>query len=218
MAEKIGSISINNEAIPTVESFEFKHSLSNFHYSKNSTVSLSNKHHKFGQQSLQWQWRGNSKISTQNFSLLTHAQSPLPYGKHFPASPILIISLYSEHKQNTVLRLSYSKQQQELVWFELPINFSGWRTVAVPFYEMNGTPPNINEAVNYDTFTVKLRAIMPVKYILMTLSIRNTKMIAIRIQVNKCLLFKKKHNYRVTIYGCHYLDTWITLRIFCLIN
>ena len=143
---------------PAVESFENNAILDKYHYSNGSKISISNKHYKFGQNSLLWQWQGQSSLSTQHFRLLTHSQSPLKYGKHFPASPTLAISLYSEKKQSTTLQVSFDKndgkEDNKTVWFDFPLDFSGWRTVWLPFYEMSGDAPKKNAPVSYDTFTI----------------------------------------------------------------
>ncbi len=143
---------------PAVESFENNAIVDKYHYSNGSKISISNKHYKFGQNSLLWQWQGQSSLSTQHFRLLTHSQSPLKYGKHFPASPTLAISLYSEKKQSTTLQVSFDKndgkEDNKTVWFDFPLDFSGWRTVWLPFYEMNGDAPKKNAPVSYDTFTI----------------------------------------------------------------
>jgi len=140
---------------PAIESFESNSVLHHYQHSDNSNVSISNKHYKFGQHSLKWQWQGENSLATQHFRLLTHDQSPLKYGKHFPASPTLVISLYSEKRQSTSLKISFRQQSSEnSVWFDLPLNFSGWRTVWIPFYEMNGNAPEKNASVSYDTFTI----------------------------------------------------------------
>jgi chondroitin-sulfate-ABC endolyase/exolyase len=140
---------------PAIESFESNSVLHHYQHSDNSNVSISNKHYKFGQHSLKWQWQGENSLTTQHFRLLTHDQSPLKYGKHFPASPTLVISLYSEKRQSTSLKISFRQQRSKnSVWFDLPLNFSGWRTVWIPFYEMNGNAPEKNASVSYDTFTI----------------------------------------------------------------
>ncbi len=143
---------------PAVESFEDNSILNHYQHSDQSKLSISNKHYKFGQYSLRWQWQAPSTLSTQHFRLLTHSESPLKYGKHFPASPTLVISLYSEKKQSTSLKISFDHQDKTLnkqqVWFDLPLNFTGWRTVWLPFYEMKGHAPSINTQVNYDTFSI----------------------------------------------------------------
>ncbi|MCJ8319974.1 MAG: hypothetical protein MJK12_10095 [Colwellia sp.] len=139
---------------PAVESFENNSVLDYYQHSDHSQLSLSKKHYKFGQQSLLWKWQGRNNLTTQHFRHLSHDQSPLKYGKYFPASPNLIISLYSEKIQKTSLKISYSHDNKEQVWFDLPLNFSGWRTVWIPFYEMKGHPPKKNTAVSYDTFSI----------------------------------------------------------------
>jgi chondroitin-sulfate-ABC endolyase/exolyase len=143
---------------PAVESFESNSVLNYYQHSESSDISISTKHYKFGQHSLKWQWQGKSTLTTQHFRLLTRNQSPLKYGKHFPASPTLVISLYSENSQSTSLKISFDKQdhkgEMKTAWFDLPLNFSGWRTIWLPFYEMNGDSPKKNASINYDTFTI----------------------------------------------------------------
>lgn len=144
-----------------VESFEDNSILDYYQHSDNSKISISNKHYKFGQHSLHWQWQGKNHLTTKRFRILTRDQSPLKYGKHFPASPMFVISLYSEKKQSTVLKISFDKHDREqgkqTVWFDFPLNFSGWRTTWVPFYEMKGHTPDKNSPVSYDTFSISSR-------------------------------------------------------------
>lgn len=139
---------------PAIESFESNSVLDYYQYTNNSKISLSSKHYKFGKRSLQWQWQGKSTLSTQHFRILTHSQSPLKYGDYFPSSPTVIMSIYSDRKQSTSLKISFSQQNKNIVWFDFPLNFHGWRTIQVPFYEMNGHAPKKNTPVTYDIFSI----------------------------------------------------------------
>lgn len=141
---------------PAVESFENDSILNLYQTNGDNKLTISNKHYKFGNQSLQWQWQGKSSLTTKNFRILSHDQSPLKYGDYFPASPTLIISIYSEQKQSTSLNISFQNdnQKNKKVWFDFPLNFYGWRTIEVPFHEMEGDAPEQNTPVNYNTFSI----------------------------------------------------------------
>lgn len=136
------------------ESFESENSILNYKKNSESTLSISKKHRKFGQSSLQWEWTGKSFFGTSNFKHLNEDDSPLKYGRYFPNSPILTLSLYNEVSQDETIKISYEKEDVEQVWFNIKLNFTGWRTIWVPFYEMNGNPPKKNEEVAYDYFKV----------------------------------------------------------------
>ncbi|KGJ88280.1 chondroitinase family polysaccharide lyase [Colwellia psychrerythraea] len=142
---------------PAVESFESSSVLQYYQHNDDSQISLSKQHYKFGQRALLWQWQGNSRLSTQQLRLLTYNQSQLKYGNYFPASPTFLISLYSEQPQTSSVKISFEKNGdvsgKESIWFDLPLNFSGWRIFRVPFYEMNGQAPEKNAEVHYDTLT-----------------------------------------------------------------
>ncbi|WP_140487208.1 chondroitinase family polysaccharide lyase [Flavobacterium sp. GSA192] len=147
------------ESNPAKESFESESSIINFKKNKSSSLSISNKHHQFGKSSLQWEWSGVSFFKTSNFGILSKKDSPLKYGDHFPASPTLVMSLYNEKSQDEIIKISYEKEGKEEVWFSIKLNFTGWRTIWVPFYEMNGNPPKKGDAIAYDTFKVSCSSI-----------------------------------------------------------
>ena len=142
-----------NRTKPVVESFEKDAVLSKYKTS-NSSLSTSEKHFKFGEKSLQWSWTDASSFGTSNFRVLTIDESPLPYGDFFPASPTLQMSIYNETPQNEKITISYETGGEKEVWFDLPLNFKGWRTIWVPFYEMQGNTPKKGAAVNYDYFKI----------------------------------------------------------------
>lgn len=138
---------------PAKESFENETSIVTFKKT-NSSLSISDKHHQFGKSSLQWEWKGEGSFETSNFKITSKKNSPLQYGDYFPSSPTLIISLYNEKAQNENIKISYGKNGKEEVWFPINLNFTGWRTIRVPFYEMSGNPPKKEDAIAYDTFKV----------------------------------------------------------------
>jgi chondroitin-sulfate-ABC endolyase/exolyase len=138
---------------PAVESFEDEAVLSTYK-AQNSNLSASEVHYRYGEKSLKWTWTGEAKFSTSNFRLLTKKESPLAYGDHFPASPTLQLHFYNESPQNQKITFSFKKNGQKEVWFDVILNFKGWRTIWVPFYEMKGNAPKKGASIDYDTFQV----------------------------------------------------------------
>ena len=138
---------------PAVESFESPTALSSFD-STNGKLSLSNAHSRFGKSSLEWTWHGESAIGTSHFKILSMEESPLQYGAHFPASPTLHLSVYSETPQDGSITIAFEKDGKQEVHFDLNLDFKGWRRIWVPFYEMKGNPPQKGAQVDYDYFKV----------------------------------------------------------------
>lgn len=139
---------------PPKESFEKETSILNFKKDNSSKLSISDKHHQFGKSSLQWEWSKGGFFETSNFRLLTKKESPLSYGDYFPSSPTLVMSLYNEKAQNETIKVLFGKNGADQVWFPIKLNFTGWRTIRVPFFEMSGNPPKKGEAIDYDVFKV----------------------------------------------------------------
>ncbi|MGB2127886.1 MAG: chondroitinase family polysaccharide lyase [Flavicella sp.] len=138
---------------PAVESFESSKVL-NFYNSENATLSISNEHRRFGQNSLKWEWNEKSSFSTTHFKSLSLDESPLAYGDHFPASPTLQMSVYSEIPQDGTIRISFENESGENVGFDIALNFKGWRRIWVPYYEMQGDTPQKLAMVDFETFKV----------------------------------------------------------------
>ncbi|MEQ9289154.1 MAG: chondroitinase family polysaccharide lyase [Cyclobacteriaceae bacterium] len=143
-------LSANAQPKPAVESFEKEAVLQYYRPSGQSELAISPERYKFGQSSLKWQWKGKSHFSTSHFRVLSQKESPLAYGDHFQASPTFIFSIYNEKSSNDTLRINFSKSDEDKVWFDLALTFTGWRTLWVPFYEMQGNPPEQGAAVAYD--------------------------------------------------------------------
>ncbi|GGA82321.1 chondroitin sulfate ABC lyase [Flavobacterium palustre] len=139
---------------PAKESFENETSIINFKKNKSSVLSINGKHHQSGKSSLQWDFIGGGFFETSNFRILTKKESPLAYGDYFPASPTLVMSLYNDKAQNETIKISFEKQGKEEVWFPIKLNFTGWRTIRVPIFEMSGNAPKKGDAIAYDTFKV----------------------------------------------------------------
>ncbi|MEC5166561.1 chondroitin-sulfate-ABC endolyase/exolyase [Flavobacterium sp. PL11] len=142
-----------NDYKPAVESFETAQAL-NAYKATNGKISISDSHKKYGKSSLQWEWKGKSSIGTSNFKILTAEESPLEYGLFFPSSPTLQMAIYNEKSQNGKITISFEKNGAKQVEFDVPLAFTGWRTIWVPFYEMQGNAPKKLAAVDYDYFRI----------------------------------------------------------------
>ncbi|MBP1841511.1 chondroitinase family polysaccharide lyase [Formosa algae] len=140
---------------PYKVNFETQSELKHFDHNKKSKIQISDRHYKLGKSSLRWDFKGDSYLKTSFFDILTEKESPLAYGDYFPNSPTTSFSIYNENIKEGSLRFSfYSTNEDDETWFELPLNFTGWRTVWVPFYEMNGNTPKQNTPVNFTTFKI----------------------------------------------------------------
>jgi len=149
----IGFLGYAQNSKPAVESFEQKAVLTQYK-SENSNLSVSEKHFKYGNKSLKWTWTDTAFFSTSNFRILTKKESPLAYGDHFPSSPTLQMNFYNEAPENQEITISFEKNGQKEVWFDVVLNFKGWRTIWVPFYEMKGNAPKKGASIEYDSFKV----------------------------------------------------------------
>jgi len=153
----VSGFSQNNNYKPAVESFESPAGLSAYK-ADNGKLSISEAHRKYGKASLQWEWNGESSIGTSNFRILSIKESPLDYGDFFPASPTLQMALYNETAQDEKITISFEKNGVKEVYFDVPLSFTGWRTIWVPFYEMQGNAPKKLAAVDYDYFRISTTA------------------------------------------------------------
>ncbi|GAA3557266.1 chondroitinase family polysaccharide lyase [Snuella lapsa] len=147
---------LQGQEYPAVESFEKEETLKTYKHSENSKLTISDNHFRFGKHALRWEWNGGkSTIETSNFRHLTKAESPLAYGDHFPSSPTFMLSVYSEAPQKGCVRFLFGNDTKDDVWFDLDLNFYGWRRLWVPFYEMEGNPPKKGEQVTYTHFKIE---------------------------------------------------------------
>ena len=142
-----------NDYKPAVESFESQKGLTAYK-ATNGKLAISDDHRKYGKSSLKWEWNGASNIGTSNFKILTAKESPLEYGLFFPSSPTLQMAIYSETPQKGTATISFEKNGVKEVWFDIPLSFSGWRTIWVPFFEMKGKAPKKLAAIDYDFFRI----------------------------------------------------------------
>ncbi|MGY5355931.1 chondroitinase family polysaccharide lyase [Wenyingzhuangia sp. IMCC45467] len=152
------SIQAQKTIKPAVESFENKKVLSEYNKSSKSKITISKDHFKFGKSSLKWEWKGESYFSTKNFRVLSKKESPLRYGDHFPSSPTLVMSIYNETAQNETIKISNADEQNNKAWFKINLNFTGWRTIWVPYYEMQGNTPKKGDPINFNNFKISTTA------------------------------------------------------------
>ena len=138
---------------PAVESFESQNALK-FYDASNGKLAISDAHRMHGKSSLQWEWTGESNFGTAHFKILSHDESPLEYGDHFPASPTLEMSIYNETPQEGTITIAFEKNGKAQVHFDINTNFKGWRRIWVPFYEMKGNPPKKGAQIDYDYFRI----------------------------------------------------------------
>jgi len=143
------------ENLPAVESFEQKQDLKHYDQSENSQLSISQQHYRFGTSALEWKWNGTeNSFGTSYFRILDRDPKLLVYEDIFPSSPTLVLSVYNETPQEGTFKIAYQKNGEDQTWFSIPLQFKGWRTIRVPFYEMQGNPPQKMAAVDYDYFRV----------------------------------------------------------------
>lgn len=144
--------------MPAIESFEKNEALEYYTPSKGSNLTTSNQHHKFGKQSLKWEWTQPGAFTTKSLRALTLEESPLKYGDHFPASPTLSFSIYNEFAQKEKIKIATKTNSNEEVFFEIELSFTGWRTIWVPYYEMKGAAPNKEEELQIIDFSISTKA------------------------------------------------------------
>lgn len=141
--------------LPAVESFEQEQVLKNYDQSENTQLSLSQKHHRFGKSALEWSWNGTeNSFGTSHFKILDRDPKMQIYEDIFPSSPTLVLSVYNEMSKEGTVKITYQKNGEDQTWFSIPLQFTGWRTIRVPFYEMQGNPPQKNAAIDFDYFKI----------------------------------------------------------------
>jgi chondroitin-sulfate-ABC endolyase/exolyase len=119
-------------AVPLVgTSFEHEADLSHF---TGSGVEVVSDRSQFGSKSLKW---NGGELTVSDVRSLSPEESGSKYGSHFPLSPHFVMSLYNENPVKDHLRVEFNGE----VHFDLKLDFAGWRTVWVPFHEMQGNVP-----------------------------------------------------------------------------
>ncbi|WP_139958480.1 chondroitinase family polysaccharide lyase [Flavicella sediminum] len=143
---------------PAVESFEEQEVLTSYKTSGHSELAISSTHYKYGSHALQWTWKNAASFSTSNFRQLSLKESPLKYGDHFPASPTLSFAIYNEKSQNEKIKISATTVNDKEVWFEIDLAFTGWRTLWIPYYEMQGAAPKKQADIQLKSFEISTQS------------------------------------------------------------
>lgn len=140
---------------PYLESFEGERVLEYYHGEGSSELQISEQHSQFGQSALQWDWsRKGAYFESSNFSFLENNAEDLVYNALFPSSPAFIFSVYQEKPQQGEVKITFLKGGNEKMWFTINLDFYGWRSLRVPFYEMEGDIPEKTLPVNYDALQI----------------------------------------------------------------
>ena len=124
---------------PSRTVFSFENDQDFFHFDvENGLLKQSDKIYQFGEKSLLWEWDANSKIVLQKIKSLSKKESTY-VGQGSAVSPSFVTSVYNGHAINDKLTFSFLDKKEREVSFDLKLNFTGWRTIWVPFYEMKGS-------------------------------------------------------------------------------
>ncbi|QHI69118.1 DUF1961 family protein [Tichowtungia aerotolerans] len=118
-------------------SFEHETELVHFQVSPTGAVERSSEHDQFGAWALKWNCASGRELLVKNVCSLSLEESGSWYGGHFTSSPTFVMSLYNDTPLKGSLRIDFNDE----LGFDLNLDFRGWRTVWVPFYEMEGNAP-----------------------------------------------------------------------------
>lgn len=99
---------------------------------ENSKLSISNKHYKIGNISLQWNYKKGGKLIINNPPFLEQAIKINRSGPQF--------WIYNEVPINDSIKVSFISEKGIEKYYYFKLNFKGWRANAVPFFTMKGNP------------------------------------------------------------------------------
>ncbi|WP_168433021.1 chondroitinase family polysaccharide lyase [Pontiella sulfatireligans] len=131
-------------------SFERAADLDHFRSAVPDAIEMSAKRCQFGQQSLHWRCDVEKVLVAERLQTVGIDESGTAYGGHFSASPTFILSIYNPSKQDEPLRIEFGAGNTFNLHFDLSLDFVGWRTFWVPFFEMQGLAPEPKAAVQFD--------------------------------------------------------------------
>ncbi|AOW08570.1 chondroitinase family polysaccharide lyase [Flavobacterium gilvum] len=139
------------ETKPIVESFENAKTLLKYQSSDKEALSVSDEHYLMGKQSLKWEWKDEkSSFGTGYFSGIPYDTKNVTYAGIFKFSPTFFFSVYNEKPQKGNFKISFLKNGKEEAWFNVSLNFTGWRRLIIPFYKMEGNRPSETDAFDFD--------------------------------------------------------------------
>ena len=125
-----------------IVSFEEGKLSSDFSTSNGSELALSDKYHRDGQHSLQWNY---TKGATLSFKQAIDFEPKDPTGKDTYLSTF-VVWVYNDKPKDEQIRFAFYKDNKECCSFPFNINFKGWRAAWVCFErDMIGKPePGMN--------------------------------------------------------------------------
>ena len=105
-------------------------------YSDSSTVGTSTVYRKDGEASLEWRFHsGDSLFFEQPIGYENFVANETDQSKSTFATWI-----YNNEPQDQPLRFVFLTDGKQDAWFEISLNFSGWRQLLIPFEDMQGQP------------------------------------------------------------------------------
>ncbi|VGO19065.1 chondroitinase family polysaccharide lyase [Pontiella sulfatireligans] len=133
-------------------SFERAADLDHFQAEEPSAVEMSRLHSQFGMQSLCWKCDSANVLVAKNIRPLSGSDGQAGEAKsHFLSSPTFVFSIYNPEAQVEPLRVEFGDGDGFPIHFDFQLNFTGWRTAWVPFYEMEGAVPEAGAGVQFST-------------------------------------------------------------------
>ncbi|WDE97827.1 chondroitinase family polysaccharide lyase [Lentisphaera profundi] len=127
-----------------------------FYYftAENSSISASKRKIQFGERSFQWDWKKNAQLEVNGIRALNKEESKV-VGQGSAQSPTFIMSLYNEKAIDEKMNFTFFGPEGEQADFDLNLNFVGWRTLWIPFYDMRGGPSKKRQEFEIDTCIIK---------------------------------------------------------------
>ena len=142
----------------TVFSFENERDFYHFDH-QGGSLKQSSKIYHFGKKSLKWDWLAGSEIQLKKIRSLNKQESS-NVGQSSAVSPSFITSVFNPRPINDSISFEFSSSDGQNVSFEMNLNFSGWRTIWVPFYEMKGAELKKRQAFEVKKCTIKAPALV----------------------------------------------------------
>ena len=100
--------------------------------SDNNQLSLSKQHAKDGEQSLKWHYQPQTTLTLNNIVNYQDDKNT--------ATPLTFMMwIYNEKSQSSPLTFAFKQNNKIALSFDTQLDFTGWRGIAVPFRDMQGT-------------------------------------------------------------------------------
>jgi chondroitin-sulfate-ABC endolyase/exolyase len=113
-----------------------------FKTEKGATVEMDNHHSKDGKHALKWNYTKGSKLMVKEKIGFT----PFVSNNQDQSIRTFVVWVYNEKPVNDTVTFQFGRGNHVDSWFEMNLNFTGWRTAWVSYErDMEGTPhPNMN--------------------------------------------------------------------------